>query len=91
MDLAVLPMLKHPKKLASIAPKMAELFPKGSGMTEMSIKAEASSEIWQDGNGFLKIRETREPDANKIAADRIMPNTARRFFPPQLFCIGQYS
>lgn len=56
------------RKMASIAPTMSDMFPKGSGMTEVSIEAEAKAEIWQDWDGFVKIWGTLETEANKMAS-----------------------
>jgi len=56
------------KKMAAIAPTLAEMFPKGSGMDEVSAESEALGHIWEDWDGFVEIFGTLETEADKMAA-----------------------
>ncbi len=54
-------------KMVAIAPGMAELFPEGSAMDEVSIESYALPAIWQDWDSFTKSFGTLEKEAQTMA------------------------
>lgn len=53
--------------LLAIAPKIPDLFPAGTGMTDVTIKTAAKAEIWQDWDKFKAIPVTLQGDEQKLA------------------------
>ncbi|MEQ9491173.1 MAG: cytochrome c [Alphaproteobacteria bacterium] len=53
--------------MAAIAPTLADLFPEGSSMDEVSIESEALPSIWEDWNGFTNLFGTLETESRKLA------------------------
>lgn len=54
-------------EMAAIAPTLADLFPEGSSMDEVSTESEALPSIWEDWDGFTKLFGTLETESQKLA------------------------